>query len=107
MDAHVLLTSHLASDVSACQLLPEVVRVLDSNPQILGPSPHQQKWVARVSSLLHSKEPSARWAGLTLALRTAQLSKPLMLERAQGWVALALPMLSVRSSLLRILCTSS
>ncbi|VDC07334.1 unnamed protein product [Peniophora sp. CBMAI 1063] len=94
MDAHVLLTSHLATDVSACQLLPEVVRVLDSNPQILGPSPHQQKWVARVSSLLHSKEPSARWAGLTLALRTAQLCKPLMLERAQGWVALALPMLS-------------
>ena len=107
MDVHVLLTTHLVTDASACQLLPEVLRVLDADAHLLGPSPHQQKWVARVSSLLHSKEPSARWAGLILALRTAQLSKPLMLERAQGWVALALPMLSVRSSLLCILCASS
>lgn len=96
MDLHVVLTSHLATDTSACQLLPEIIRILDADVRILNPSAHQQKWVARVSSLLHSKEPSARWAGLTLALRTAQLSKPLLLERAQGWVALALPMLSVR-----------
>jgi len=54
------------------------------------------KWIARVNSLLHSKEPAGRWAGACLARRTAAVSKDVLLECASRWIAVVLPWFSVR-----------
>ncbi|KAA1466753.1 hypothetical protein DENSPDRAFT_812014 [Dentipellis sp. KUC8613] len=86
------LQLQLATDAYAVLHLPYVLSVLSA--QSLGPSEHLQKWTTRLSSLLYSKDPAARWAGLCLALQTSVLSKALMMENAQGWTAIALPLLS-------------
>lgn len=54
------------------------------------------RWVARVNSMLHSKEPAGRWAGACLARRTAAVSKEVLLECASGWIGVVLPWFSVR-----------
>jgi hypothetical protein len=68
------------------------------------PPPHasagRTKWIARVNSLLHSKEPAGRWAGACLARRTAAVSKDVLLECASGWIGVVLPWFSVRLILL-------
>jgi hypothetical protein len=89
-----ILQLHLASDVSAASHLPHALTVLDE--QCLLPSSHISKLTARINSLLHSKEACGRWAGLCLAYRISECSKPLMIEYAQGWLSVALPLLSVR-----------
>ena len=89
-----LLQLQLASDAYAALHLPYILATLTSDCFL--PSPHLQKWTARVSSLLHSKDPAARWAGLAIAHKTARFSKPIMLEYGPGWLAAALPFLSVR-----------
>ena len=89
-----LLQLHLASDISSASHLSHALTVLDD--QCLLPSPHLSKWTARINSLLHSKEACGRWAGLCLAYRTSECSKALMIEYAQGWLIVALPLLSVR-----------
>ncbi|TFY51360.1 hypothetical protein EVG20_g11035 [Dentipellis fragilis] len=86
------LQLQLATDAYAVLHLPYVLSVLSA--QSLGPSEHLQKWTTRLSSLLYSKDPAARWAGLCLALQTSVLSKAIMMENAQGWIAIALPLLS-------------
>lgn len=94
-DAHQLrslLQLQLASDPSAVLHLPYVLETI--TPEHFLPSPHTQKWTTRVNSLLHSKDAGARWSGLCLALRTSMYSKSLMMECAQGWVGVALPLLS-------------
>ncbi|KAJ3551411.1 hypothetical protein NM688_g4721 [Phlebia brevispora] len=88
----ILLQLQLATDSSAVQHLPSVLSSL--NPQVLQPSSHTQKWTARVNSLIHSKDAGARWAGLCIAQQTSIFSKALMLECAQGWVTVVLPLLS-------------
>ncbi|KAH7930701.1 hypothetical protein BV22DRAFT_1000146 [Leucogyrophana mollusca] len=87
-----LLQLQLASDSSSVLHLSYVLAHL--NQDIFSPSPHLQKWTTRISSLLHSKDPGARWAGLCLAYRTSALSKPTLIECAQTWVGVALPLLS-------------
>ena len=97
MDAHplkVLLQLHLSSDANASLHLPHILSSV--NTEILQPSAHTQKWTARVHSLLHSRDASARWAGLCIALQTSVFSRQLMTESAQGWATVTLPMLSVR-----------
>lgn len=86
----------LASDNAAVLNLPYVIRFL--SPQHLQPSPHLQKWMARINSLIHSKDPGACWAGLSIACQTSLLSREVMLESARSWVGAALPLFSVRVS---------
>jgi hypothetical protein len=86
----------LASDNAAVLNLPHVIRFLSA--QHLQPSPHLQKWMTRINALIHSKEPGACWAGLTIACQTSLLSRQVMLESARSWVSAALPLFSVRVS---------
>jgi|SRR5712671_2581122 len=91
------LQFQLASDNAAILNLPYVIQYLSH--QHLQPSPHLQKWLARINSLIHSKDPGARWAGLSIACQSSILSRELMLENAKGWVSAALPLFSVRVSI--------
>ena len=91
------LQLHLASDDAAVLNLPFVIQFL--SPQHLQPSPHLQKWITRINSLIHSKDPGARWAGLSIACQIAVFSRALMLENARNWVGAALPLFSVRLSI--------
>ncbi|KAI9448089.1 hypothetical protein H4582DRAFT_2107490 [Lactarius indigo] len=86
------LQLHLASDDAAVFNLPSVIQFL--SPQHLQPSPHLQKWITRINSLVHSKDPGARWAGLSIAFQIALFSRALMLENARNWVGAALPLFS-------------
>ena len=87
-----LLQLQLASDSYAVLYLPYILSSLTS--AALRPSPHSQKWNARISSLLYSKDPGAKWAGLCIANETSIYSKSIMIECAQTWLAVALPLLS-------------
>ncbi|TFK94656.1 hypothetical protein K466DRAFT_475938 [Polyporus arcularius HHB13444] len=86
-----LLQVQLASDSYAVLHLPFVLETLTKSD--FSPSAHTQKWIARVNSLVHSKDPAARWCGLCLAHQTAILSRDIMLECAQSWVGAAMPLL--------------
>lgn len=87
-----LLQLQLPSDSYAVHNLPYVLSSL--TPAALRPSPHIQKWIARISSLLYSKDPGARWAGLCIAHETSIHSKSIIIDCAQTWLAVALPLLS-------------
>ncbi|OCH92155.1 hypothetical protein OBBRIDRAFT_886436 [Obba rivulosa] len=91
-----LLQLQLGSDAYAVLYLPQVLETL--TPECFAPSTHLQKWTARINSLLHSRDVGARWSGLILALQTAMCSKDLMLESAQSWVGVAVPLLSKHES---------
>lgn len=93
---NTFLQLHLGSDSSAALHLPYVLESL--NAAAFAPSSHLQKWIARVNSLLHSKDPAGRWAGLCLAHRTAVFSKSVMIDCGQSWISVALPFLSVCGS---------
>lgn len=88
-----LLQLQLASDSYAVLHLPYVLASLTSACFL--PSPHTQKWTTRINSLMHSKDPGARWAGLCIAYHTSVFSKSTMIECAQNWLGVALPILSV------------
>ncbi|KAK1233310.1 hypothetical protein PQX77_003536 [Marasmius sp. AFHP31] len=105
-DTHLLktvLNLHLASDASAALHLPYILNIL--SPEVFATSPHLTKWLLRVNSLLHSKDASAKWSGLCLVHATSLHSKSLMIENAQSWIQVALPILSVRSALIIVLAT--
>ncbi|KAF8165502.1 rRNA processing/ribosome biogenesis-domain-containing protein [Crassisporium funariophilum] len=87
-----LLQTQLASDISAVRYLPYTITSLTS--ECFLPSPHLTKWITRINALLHSKDSGARWAGLCLAYKTSLLSQSMMIESAQSWLAVALPLLS-------------
>lgn len=89
------LQVHLASDASAVTHLPFILQILTA--LVLERSSQLSKWNARTSSLIHSRESGARWAGLCIAKQTAVLSKNIVLQAGQGWVTVVLPMLSVRN----------
>ena len=89
-----LLQVQLASDSYAVLHLPSVLEILTKED--FAPSAHTQKWIARVNSLIHAKDPAAKWSGLCLAFQTATFSRDLMLECAQSWVGAAMPLLVVR-----------
>ncbi|KAF5390544.1 hypothetical protein D9757_002613 [Collybiopsis confluens] len=100
MDTHplkALLSFHLASDSSAIAHLPDIIDLISA--QHFSHSSHTTKWTARINSLLHSKEAGARWAGLCLAHRTSVCSKTLMVECAQSWLGVTIPILSKKESL--------
>ena len=85
MDAHVLKTLlqiHLASDASATLHVPYILATL--KPEHLAPTSHLPKWTNRIHSLLHSKEPGGRWAGLSLAIASARLSRSLEAAERKG-----------------------
>ncbi|KAJ7368529.1 rRNA processing/ribosome biogenesis-domain-containing protein [Mycena albidolilacea] len=99
MDGHplkALLQLQLGSDSYAVLHLPYTLASLTA--ESLLPSPHSSKWTARINSLLHSKAPDARWAGLCLAQKTSVLSKSTMIECAQSWIGIVLPVLSKKES---------
>ena len=87
------LQVQLASDSSAVLHLPFVLEAVAKED--FTPSTHTQKWIARLNSLIHARDPAAKWAGLCLAFQTAAFSRDLMLECAQGWVGSAMPLLVV------------
>ncbi|KAG1892257.1 rRNA processing/ribosome biogenesis-domain-containing protein [Suillus subluteus] len=87
-----LLQLQLASDASSVLHLSSVLSTLSEDS--LSPSPHLQKWTSRVTSLIHSKNAGARWAGICIAYRTSSLSKSTMAEFAQSWAGLALSILT-------------
>lgn len=89
-----LLQIQLASDASAVRHLPFSLTTLTQ--ESFKPSPHLAKWTTRIHALLHSKDSGARWAGLCLAYKTSILSQNLMIEAAQSYLGVALPLLSVR-----------
>ena len=97
-DSHplkTLLQVQLASDSHAVLHLPFILETLTKED--FARSPHTQKWIPRLNSLIHAKDPAAKWSGLCLAFQTATFSRDLMLECAQSWVGAALPLLVVRS----------
>ncbi|TDL29691.1 hypothetical protein BD410DRAFT_758724 [Rickenella mellea] len=89
--AHILQV-HFASDESAVANLPFVLSLL--RKETFSNSPNLTKWSTRVNSLIQSKDPGARWAGLCVALESARLRREFLMEGAQGWITAALPMLS-------------
>ena len=96
MDApHQLQTllQFLVTDASGISHLPYILDHLSSS--CLAPSPHLQKWVTRVTSLMHSKDPATRWAAICIAYRMSFLSKSLLVDNAQSWVGIVFPSLSV------------
>lgn len=107
MENHRLKTwlqLHLASDASAATNLPFVLNSLTEEDFLS--QGQVQKWTIRIHSLIHSKEPGARWAGLSIALRTAMLSRDIMNECAHAWITVMLPMLFVRPRFVVILADS-
>lgn len=96
MDSNLkyLLQYQLSTDSNAVLHLASCVDSLSKSS--FNPSPHIPKWTTRINSLMHSKDPGARWAGCVIAHRTAKISQPIMVECAQVWVGIALPLLSVR-----------
>ena len=80
---------HLATDTSAVATYP-----LPSSRVLV------QKWTIRINSSIHSKDPGARWAGLSIALK-ATLSRDIMNEPAHAWITAALPMFFVSQNLVR------
>jgi hypothetical protein len=88
-----ILHTYVATDAQAVEYLQHTMATLSRDALLA--SSHLPKWTARLSSLLQSKEPAARWTGLCLALKTAQLSKVILMECAQAWVTLSLNLLSV------------
>ena len=92
-----LLQVQLASDTLAVLHLPFILSTLST--EVLQASAHTSKWTTRINSLIHSRDAAARWAGLCIAQQTAVYSRSLLLECAQGWVTVVLPLLSVRVSL--------
>ena len=91
-----LLQIYLASDTSTVTNLPFITSTL--TVELFAPSPHLTKWVTRIQSLIRAKDPGARWAGFCIALKTAGLSRDLLLENAQSWCTYALPQLLVRGA---------
>ncbi|EGO02144.1 hypothetical protein SERLA73DRAFT_120785 [Serpula lacrymans var. lacrymans S7.3] len=87
-----LLQLQLVSDPSTVLNISYVLTHLTQEYFI--PSPHLQKWTTRITSMLHSKDPGARWAALCLAHKTSLLSKFTMVECSQTWLGVALPLLS-------------
>ena len=107
MDNHRLKTwlqLHLATDASAVINLPFVLDSLTEQDFLS--QGHVQKWTIRINSLIHSKDPGARWAGLSIALRTVTLSRDVMNECAHPWITVALPMLFVRLDIASVLADS-
>lgn len=91
-----LLQHQLAADSNAFSQLPVVLASLDK--QHFENKASTTKWTNRLNSLVHSKDVSVRWSALCLIHKTCQLSLPTMLEHAEKWIALVLPMLSVSIS---------
>lgn len=87
-----ILQSFLVSDASAVLFARQVLERL--SPGCLAPSSHLQKWCTRITSLMHSKDPGARWAGICFAYRTSALSEDLLVEHARSWIGIVLPLLS-------------
>ncbi|CAE6428872.1 hypothetical protein ACGC1H_000975 [Rhizoctonia solani] len=89
----LLLQNHLGTDESALKYLPNVITTLQQ-PDIFGEARVLGKWNARINSFLHSREAASRWVGLYLARYTALGSRQTLVDNAQGWVGVVLPMLS-------------
>ena len=89
-----VLTALIATDSAAVANLPVVLGALEGVS--LRASAHLRKLVARLSTLMHSKEPSARWVGICIANHCFKQDRDAVLEHAHVWVATCLPILSVR-----------
>lgn len=100
-----LLQVQLASDSSAVLNLPYILGSL--NTQCFAPSAHLSNWTTRIHSLMCSKDPGGRWAGLCLAHKTSLYSQNIMIEFAQSWIGIAMPAITVcASTLVRVYMTS-
>lgn len=93
-----ILQLHVATDQAAIAHLPFVISNLAHDA--LQSSSHLPKWIARINSLIVSKNAGSRWAGLCLALQTSILNKEILKECSQNWVSICLPMLSVRQQVI-------
>ena len=95
-----LLQNYCADDLLPVTHLPAILAALPAAR--IDSSPHLAKWLTRVNALIQSRDQGVRWAGLCLALSTARISQETLLSSGQGWVAVALPLLSVRGRLVRL-----
>ena len=97
MEDHQLKTwllLDLATDNSVVTNLPLVLDNLVEGDLLS--QGYVRKWPVRINSLIYSKDPRARWAGLSIALRTATLSRDVTMNGcAQAWITAALPILFV------------
>lgn len=89
------LRLQLSSDAISALYLPSVLSVLTTAHFSSSPDSQLHKWGTRVTSLIQSKDAGARWAGVCLARRTGELKRELLVEYAQRWINLTLPLLSV------------
>ncbi|KAF8897738.1 rRNA processing/ribosome biogenesis-domain-containing protein [Infundibulicybe gibba] len=88
----VTVFNSLATDSLATTHVLFILNTLTN--EYFQPSSHLSKWTTRISSLLHAKDPGGRWAGLVLAHKTSSCSRNIMIEFAQNWLGVVLPMLS-------------
>ena len=96
MEDHQLKTwllLDLATDNSVVTNLPLVLDNLVEGDLLS--QGYVRKWPVRINSLIYSKDPRARWAGLSIALRAATLSRDTTNVCAQAWITAVLPMLFV------------
>jgi hypothetical protein len=89
----ILLHSYFTNDERVVQHLPAIIDSLE--PSNFGSTAQNSKWTNRINALLHAKQPASRWAGLVLAHHTSLHSKDIMVDQAQSWLAIALPIISV------------
>lgn len=90
----LVLQVHLANDNSAVQHLPTVLASLNSPDYAR--SQHLRKFCTRLNALVHAKDPAPRWSGILIAEHAFRLNKDAVLDHAQSWVTVVLPLLSVR-----------
>lgn len=96
LDLESILQIQLSSDTLATVFLPSILITL-STAQLSKQPSHTNKWIARITALMQSKDKDvgARWTGICLAKKTLELRRDLIVECAQRWINLTLPLLSV------------
>ncbi|KAG8850762.1 hypothetical protein FRC20_001944, partial [Serendipita sp. 405] len=97
-----ILNLQLSSETLTVLYLPSILSLL--SPEHFSTEPngakqgvslsHINKWMNRIMSLMQSKDAGARWAGICLARKTGHIRRDLLVEYAQRWINLTLPLLS-------------
>lgn len=95
------LLAYLSNDSQIERYLPFVLESLSLARYIEDDSTESinfHKWITRLNSLLHSKNSTARYAGITLIRATCEQSNTLYLANVSSWVPNILNLLTVRDT---------
>ena len=90
---HNLLQNCLVSESTAVTNLPFVLSSLSEHCFVMK-SAHSE-WIARINWLFRSRDVSANWAAVCIALRSVSHSVDLIIECVSTWIPSALAVLSV------------